>query len=1703
MSTGTLRTFGTLPKTASDTLAAKAEKPKRNRRRLLWRLLVGIVLLPFVLVAIALVLLYVPTVQNAVRGKAVSMLSEKLGTRVELDRFHLRFPLGVRLEGLYVEDLRGDTLLYAGHVGARAGLLKLIGGKLLLYPVELSDVRATLRQAPDSSFNFDFIIDAFSSADPDTTVLAADTTGGLSFAMNAVHLERVHFDMHLEPSELSLDVHLGELALEFDRFTLDPLAFHVDEFALKDTRVDLRSSSGEPTPPSYPALENPMADLDVRFGSMALENVAFTMTTTDTGDSLWIALNEAELVTRTIDLTRQQLALERFMVEGFDFGMLAMTAGFVPDSSTTPPLWLDRNDGFRFWTQDWDLAIDDLEMTDARFALHTDSISEPALLFDASHLVFTDMDLQAQDVALNNSRIAIDLENLSAKGGPENTLVSLALELDAGPDTMTVRDGIIKAMDNEVQFDLAAMPGNLSSAYREPYEVPVRLEAETRLQMAELLPLLQQLGMPLPPDAGTTERWDTRIWLTGTPRRADRMGLKLTGDQGTRIALEGRTRQADRWPHNTFDLKLDELIMGKGLRAVVRAYTPSDIPLPQRLTARGTMSGESGTVRSVIALDSDMGRITGFAVVNDWSGAVPDRVDLALTAEGLQVGRFIGDSLLAPVSFKVVADGEQLNAPQRSGTLTFTPTVLTYAGNDLSSLSLYASAHGDSLNVDLNSKAEAVDVTLHVNGKWPEPGDSIAMDLDLMVRKLHLNDLRFTEHVLNTDGRITGRLAFTPEAYGTVDLDAPGLRIFNDEQQFVFDEFALHGLLAADSTAVDLDCDIMHLAYHANLGMDSTLQLINDRLLGAFQEPYAFVPPSGRRIDLKLDLPGTARLASLIDPALKGMEVERFEGHYDSDSDVLALYVDVPSLDYAGIKVDGLHLVLDATGPELDGKLEVMRVQRDSLSLDELVLEATNVPGALRTLLRLRDGDVDRYRIGLDLSRNGEIPVIHIEDGLVLDRQDWHADSSNALYLDPAGLRAEAMVLSSGEQRLELRTAPDGNHLDLAGFELSTITGLIRSEDSLALVRGTLDATVLLPLHANELLKGEARMTALEVMGVPFGELHMRLEEGSRNRYEGDLSLEAEKNLLHADLVADLSGKDTRILVNCDLDLDDLGMFMPVANEYLFELGGSLTGKLRFEQVGDQVAVMGRTVIHDGRIGLVQTGAVYRIPQDTVVFDEQGLDLKGFDILDAASNRFRLDGRVNTAVGRTPELDLRLRTDRFLLVNSTEKDNPMFYGKLFGSIDLRIAGTALTPKVRGNVGILDSTDLSVVLPGSKVELIDHEGIVQFTADFDAQDTLAIKSDGELLRDSLAAQLPGVELDLRIALHERARFAIVIDPTTGDAATFSGKADLVFRYDPEGDIYLQGPFTVGKGGYTLEFYGLVKKRFDLVPGGTIIWDGDPLAGRMDIQAKYSTTVAPYPLVANARGGITESERNTLQAPLPFDVLINIRDAVEAPNISFGLDMDRQVRNSYPQVNSALDQLGKPSNQEELNRQVFGLLVLSTFIENESATEQGGSSLASTAARNSVNGILTQQLNRLTGQRIKGMDIQLGVNTYDQTQGGESYSRTTVDYKVTQRVLNDRVSFEAGGSVGYNERKQDVSAMSNTKAPQYAIAYDITKDGRLRLRAYHENAYDLYDGELVNNGVAIMLTRDFEKKEREQERQAAIRKRQEERDNDETP
>jgi hypothetical protein len=73
------------------------------------------------------------------------------------------------MKDVYVEDLKGDTLLYAEKVSARFDLFRLLKNELLIQSVGFENFIVDMnKESLDSAFNFQFLIDAFASEKPDT-----------------------------------------------------------------------------------------------------------------------------------------------------------------------------------------------------------------------------------------------------------------------------------------------------------------------------------------------------------------------------------------------------------------------------------------------------------------------------------------------------------------------------------------------------------------------------------------------------------------------------------------------------------------------------------------------------------------------------------------------------------------------------------------------------------------------------------------------------------------------------------------------------------------------------------------------------------------------------------------------------------------------------------------------------------------------------------------------------------------------------------------------------------------------------------------------------------------------------------------------------------------------------------------------------------------------------------------------------------------------------------------------------------------------------------------------------------------------------------------------------------------------------------------------------------------------------------------------
>ena len=114
-----------------------------------------------------IVLVNTSFVQSKIIGYVTEWVGEKTGTEVSIGRVDIDLFHGLFLDDLYLEDQAGDTLLYAKRVSANASFLSAYyGGNLHLRRVELSDFKVYIsKDSASAPFNFQFLIDAFASAD--------------------------------------------------------------------------------------------------------------------------------------------------------------------------------------------------------------------------------------------------------------------------------------------------------------------------------------------------------------------------------------------------------------------------------------------------------------------------------------------------------------------------------------------------------------------------------------------------------------------------------------------------------------------------------------------------------------------------------------------------------------------------------------------------------------------------------------------------------------------------------------------------------------------------------------------------------------------------------------------------------------------------------------------------------------------------------------------------------------------------------------------------------------------------------------------------------------------------------------------------------------------------------------------------------------------------------------------------------------------------------------------------------------------------------------------------------------------------------------------------------------------------------------------------------------------------------------------------
>ena len=379
-----------------------------------------------------------------------------------------------------------------------------------------------------------------------------------------------------------------------------------------------------------------------------------------------------------------------------------------------------------------------------------------------------------------------------------------------------------------------------------------------------------------------------------------------------------------------------------------------------------------------------------------------------------------------------------------------------------------------------------------------------------------------------------------------------------------------------------------------------------------------------------------------------------------------------------------------------------------------------------------------------------------------------------------------------------------------------------------------------------------------------------------------------------------------------------------------------------------------------------------------------------------------------------------------------------------------------------------------MLPQSDPAIADREGIVEF-----------VDEENQLLKETLIlrneldkTEVRGVDVSVHIEIVKEAMLSLVIDKGNGDYLNLKGEGDLTGGIDPSGKTTLTGKYEFTEGAYEMSF-NLLRRRFEIKPGSSIIWNGEPTQATIDVTAIYKVEAAPIDLVGDQLAGVSQSVRNTYKQKIPFETLLKMNGELLRPVITFDIVLpDGNYAVSSEIVTSSQTKLEQMRRDPaEMNKQVFALLLLNRFIGENPFASEAGSAGAEAIARQSVSKILSQQLNNIAGDLIKGVELNFDLESTEDYTTGVKENRTDLNVGISKKMLDDRLKVTVGSSFGL-EGQQNPNEQANTIAGDISADYQLTKDGRYMVRAYRKNEYQVaLQGQVVETGLAFIITMDY--------------------------
>ena len=1073
------------------------------------------------------------------------------------------------------------------------------------------------------------------------------------------------------------------------------------------------------------------------------------------------------------------------------------------------------------------------------------------------------------------------------------------------------------------------------------------------------------------------------------------------------------------------------------------------------LKFKGSFTGFLNNFVTYGNLNTNLGTISSdLAFVND-TIEKKFSYDGRLVTNNFNLGRFYDIKDMGELSsdFKITATG--FNIKNIKASLDGNVKSFIYNGYNYQSIKVLGDFQKDKFIGEL--KSEDVNFNLDFDGKIDFSDKLPVFDFRADVYSIDLAKLNFIKSEQYTSLSTTLELNATGNKISNLQgtIKALDLTYCSDETEYKLNDIILSSEKTNTGKKLTLDSEFLDVAvngifYPEELG-NSFVRLLSD-VFPALQSSIG-KEKNKQKFDFDINIKDTKEISALFFPSINISPNTKIYGNYDSNNSLFSLFLRSKLLNTGVAEIDELYLDAEKVSEVLYFKSKAQNIIfTDSLRLENFTFGGQAYNDNFESSIKWENpeknssGDIEltgyvssptRYQINI------------LPSAFNVRENNWNIDKTAKILIDSSTVTVFDFLIKNQLQSIALNGTISKNpqevlNADIRNFDLELLNKF--------------------NLTGGNKLKGNFNCNAnlKDVYAKKIIESDVLIENLFYNNYIGDIDFTSKWNDANQSIAMDgnlnrdelkqvnFSGNyfPSKKVDNLDLiihieelNLSALNAFIP---EGLSSITGFANGDVNIKGEPEKPRFTGAVDFENARFKIDYLNTFYTYNSEVKVGDGWiGVDYK--PIVDDFGNTGFVVAQVYHENFKKWNFDVSADVKKLQCLNTTVNNNSLYFGQAFATGSIQISGYSDNLDI--NIAATTEKGTSLNLPLGASTEVSIERFVTFESD----ESKANKIESEL-------DLSGISLKLEINATPDAEIKLIFDEQIGDVMRGRGSGIINMEISQLGDFTMFGRYEIEDGDYLFTLQNIINKKFQIAKGGYIGWYGDPYNADINLSAVYNIRAPLYDIMVE--------NRENYKKRVPVELQMKLSNKLFSPDINFDIRLPNADENAKSQLKSAI------STDQELNKQVFALLVLNKFLPVYGSQGEDQNSFGTGAAANSIE-LLSNQLSNWLSQISN--DFNVGVNY----RPGDNITNQELAVALSTQLFNERLYLSGNFGVS-NAAASSINQSQSNIVGDFVLEYMITEDGKLRLKVFNEsNDFELtnYNQSRFTQGVGLVYREEF--------------------------